>query len=234
MPDGVDDEQPLQVLCVGDSPSVCSHHNVVGSQPRFDRQVSRDNMRDPQPATRRRARDTEVAATDSTITHQCADDSASCGVDRRWSPNPIPATAVLMPTTRPSASASAPPLLPGLSAASVWITSSMIADVGAVPGRQRPAQRRHDARCHGAGKAQRVADRNNKLTDAQVISITKLDGGWRASARRADSARSDSGSTPMTSAGVDESSSNESVSSFAPSTTCAEVNRVTIGAEDDR
>src|SRR5680860_1217017 len=39
-------------------------------------------------------------------------------------PTPIPATAVLTPTTRPELSASAPPLLPGLSAASVWITSS--------------------------------------------------------------------------------------------------------------
>ena len=40
------------------------------------------------------------------------------------SPSPTPATAVLMPTTRPEASASAPPELPGLSAASVWMTSS--------------------------------------------------------------------------------------------------------------
>ena len=39
-------------------------------------------------------------------------------------PSPIPATAVLMPTTRALASASAPPEFPGLSAASVWITSS--------------------------------------------------------------------------------------------------------------
>ena len=37
----------------------------------------------------------------------------------------MPATAVLMPTTRPRESARAPPELPGLSAASVWITSSM-------------------------------------------------------------------------------------------------------------
>src|SRR5579862_7233646 len=42
------------------------------------------------------------------------------------SPRPMPATAVLMPTTRPRTSASAPPELPGLSAASVWITFSMV------------------------------------------------------------------------------------------------------------
>ena len=40
-------------------------------------------------------------------------------------PSPKPATAVLTPTTRPAESASAPPELPGFSAASVWITSSM-------------------------------------------------------------------------------------------------------------
>ena len=39
-------------------------------------------------------------------------------------PSPQPATAVLMPTTRDDESASAPPELPGLSAASVWMTSS--------------------------------------------------------------------------------------------------------------
>jgi hypothetical protein len=40
------------------------------------------------------------------------------------SPKPTPATAVLTPITRPSPSASAPPELPGFSAASVWITFS--------------------------------------------------------------------------------------------------------------
>jgi hypothetical protein len=40
------------------------------------------------------------------------------------SPSPMPATAVLIPTTRLRPSASAPPELPGLSAASVWITFS--------------------------------------------------------------------------------------------------------------
>lgn len=37
---------------------------------------------------------------------------------------PGPTTAVETPTTRPSPSASAPPELPGCSAASVWITFS--------------------------------------------------------------------------------------------------------------
>src|SRR5437660_967018 len=55
-------------------------------------------------------------------------------------PRPTPATAVLMPTTRPELSASAPPELPGLSAASVWITSSITrTDVPARVGSDRPS-----------------------------------------------------------------------------------------------
>ena len=48
----------------------------------------------------------------------------------------MPATAVLTPTIRPSLSARTPPLLPGLSAASVWMTSSMTRP--AAVGSERP------------------------------------------------------------------------------------------------
>src|SRR6476661_3874844 len=41
-------------------------------------------------------------------------------------PSPTPATAVFTPITRPRPSERAPPLLPGLRAASVWITLSMM------------------------------------------------------------------------------------------------------------
>jgi hypothetical protein len=44
-------------------------------------------------------------------------------------PRPTPATAVLMPTTSLDELASAPPEFPGLRAASVWITSSMMRSV---------------------------------------------------------------------------------------------------------
>ena len=55
------------------------------------------------------------------------------------SPRPTPATAVLMPMSRASPSASAPPELPGLSAASVWITSSTMRRwLPARVGRERP------------------------------------------------------------------------------------------------
>jgi hypothetical protein len=64
-------------------------------------------------------------------------------------PRPTPATAVLMPTTRPRLSASAPPELPGLSAASVWITLSMM----------RPARRER------AGRERPSADTTPAVTD---------------------------------------------------------------------
>jgi hypothetical protein len=55
-------------------------------------------------------------------------------------PSPIPASAVLMPTTRPSLVASAPPEFPGFSVASVWITLSIIRSVPpARVGRDRPS-----------------------------------------------------------------------------------------------
>ena len=55
-------------------------------------------------------------------------------------PSPTPATAVLIPTTRPRPSTSAPPELPGFSAASVWITSSIALRVSPSPtGSERPS-----------------------------------------------------------------------------------------------
>src|SRR5438874_758216 len=56
------------------------------------------------------------------------------------SPRPIPATAVLIPTTVPRPSASAPPELPGLSAASVWMTfSTSLVARPELRGRARPS-----------------------------------------------------------------------------------------------
>ena len=72
--------------------------------------------------------------------------------------------AVLTPMTRPRASTSGPPELPGLSAASVWMTLSIRR-----PGlrAQRAAERADDARGDRALEAVRVADRDGELADAQ-------------------------------------------------------------------
>ena len=92
------------------------------------------------------------------------------------SPRPTPATAVLIPTTRPRPSTSAPPELPGLSAASVWMTSSTIRVVSPGAGRQRAAERGDDAGGHRAGEPVRVADRDHELADAQRGGVAELGG----------------------------------------------------------
>src|SRR4030095_16996656 len=86
------------------------------------------------------------------------------------SPSPIPATAVLTPTTRPRPSASAPPELPGLSAASVWITFSTTRP--APTGRARPRALTTPAvpqtpRRHGPRESHRIADGYHELAHAK-------------------------------------------------------------------
>ena len=80
-----------------------------------------------------------------------------------------------MPTTRPAASARAPPELPGLSAASVWITSSITRP--ALPdrvGSDRPNPLDHP-RGDGSSQPQRVSDSDHELADPQIIRIAEAD-----------------------------------------------------------
>ena len=84
------------------------------------------------------------------------------------SPSPTPATAVLIPTTRPRMSARAPPELPGFSAASVWITFSTSRLACPSRAAQRAAEGADDTGCHGAVEAERVADRDDQLADPQA------------------------------------------------------------------
>ena len=89
-------------------------------------------------------------------------------------PRPTPATAVLTPTTRPRLSASAPPELPGLSAASVWITLSITRARAPGARRQGAAECRDDARGDRALEAVRVADRDHELADPQALGVAEL------------------------------------------------------------
>ena len=73
--------------------------------------------------------------------------------------------AVLMPTTRPRLSSSGPPLLPGLSAASVWITLSTRCPV--MLRRLRPSALTTPGG-HGRVEAERAADGDHELPDAQL------------------------------------------------------------------
>ena len=79
--------------------------------------------------------------------------------------------AVLMPITRPRLSSSGPPLLPGLSAASVWITLSTRWPVML---RKRAAQRADHAGGHRRVEAERAADGHHELADAQPGRFAEL------------------------------------------------------------
>ena len=78
----------------------------------------------------------------------------------------------LIPITRPRASSSGPPELPGLSAASVWITSSIAKPLGAV----EPAlERGDDAGGERAVEPERVADRDRRVADLHRAGVAQLE-----------------------------------------------------------
>ncbi len=77
---------------------------------------------------------------------------------------------MLMPISRPSRLTSAPPELPGLMAASVWMKKLEIVDAA---GRAR--QRRDDAAGHGLAQAERIADRQHDVADLDRIGIAQLE-----------------------------------------------------------
>ena len=145
------------------------------------------------------------------------------------SPSPTPATAVLIPTTQPRPSASAPPELPGLSAASVWMTFSTI----------RPAVRER------TGSERPSADTTPAVTDpakpcgfpmattscpTRSCSASPSTAAVRSAASERRTARSESGSAPTSSAVISRPSTNDA-STFpsVPATTWAEVSRKPSG-----
>ena len=106
--------------------------------------------------------------------------------------------AVLMPITSPREETSGPPELPGLSAASVWITSSIRRPVRA----QRAPEGGDHAGGHGRFKAERIADRDRELPAAHRLeSPSGAYGRLRAASARS-SARSVSGSSPSSRASM--------------------------------
>ena len=75
-------------------------------------------------------------------------------------------TAVFIPMTSPRDDTSGPPELPGLSAASVWITSSI-----SLPVRERKDRPSADRHCRL--EAKRIANRNYQLTALERLGITQ-------------------------------------------------------------
>ena len=88
----------------------------------------------------RRARDAEVAAAHAAVGHQRADDPPRRVVDRHREPEAHARDRGVDADDRSALVTSAPPELPGLSAASVWITLSIVRTVAASrAGSERPS-----------------------------------------------------------------------------------------------
>ena len=77
--------------------------------------------------------------------------------------------AVLMPTTRPAMSTSAPPELPGLMAASVWMNTCASERVTRVR-----AERGDDAARHGLADAEGIADGEHHVAHLDGVGIGEL------------------------------------------------------------
>jgi hypothetical protein len=135
-------------------------------------------------------------------------------------PRPTPATAVLMPTTRAPESASAPPEFPGLSAASVWMTSSISRPRA---GRDRPSALTTPAVTEPASPSGFPTATTSCPTTSWSASPSSAGSGVGPFAR--STARSDSGSAPTTANGADVPSENDAVPLVALPTTCALVSR---------
>ncbi len=131
------------------------------------------------------------------------------------SPRPTPATAVLTPTIRPALSASTPPELPGLRAASVWITSSMTRPDAV--GSDRPSADTIPAVTLPASPSG-LPIASHELADLQTRSVAPRDARGTAS-ELLSTARSDSTSRPTTSAVTSVPSPKAAVTVCAPSTT---------------
>src|SRR6201992_4309836 len=140
------------------------------------------------------------------------------------SPRPTPATAVLMPTTRARASASAPPELPGLSAASGWITSapSRAADPLRVAS-DRPSALTTPAVTEPARPSGLPTATTSWPTTRSSASPSSAGAGVGPVAR--STARSDRGSAPITRKGAVVPSENAAVPLSACPTTWALVSR---------
>src|ERR1700761_1358083 len=139
-------------------------------------------------------------------------------------PRPTPATAVLMPMTLASESARAPPELPGLRAASVWMTSSMSRAPPRPPaGMDRPRALTTPAVTEPASPSGLPTATTSWPTTSSSASPSSAGGGVGPAVR--STARSDRGSAPTTRKGAVVPSENAAVPLSACPTTCALVSR---------
>ena len=137
----------------------------------------------------------------------------------------MPASAVLMPTTRPAPSTSAPPELPGFRAASVWMTFSTTrrGPPRAPTGRERPRPLTTPAVTELAKPLGLPMATTSWPTRSSAASPSGA--GERSPPSARSTARSESGSEPTTDSGVSWPSLKLAVPWRVPSTTWAEVTR---------
>ncbi len=116
---------------------------------------------------------------------------------------PMPALApdglaicVFTPMRRPALSSSGPPELPGLIAASVWMTFWILRPVQRL---DRASERAHDAGRERLVEAERVPDREHFLPHLSPLLVpTRIGGSFSGGAEIRRTARSLSSSTPTT------------------------------------
>src|SRR3954447_2632547 len=144
-------------------------------------------------------------------------------------PRPTPATAVLTPTTSPRPVTSAPPELPGLRAASVWMTLSMMRVAARLrAGSERPSADTTPAVTEPAKPLGLPIATTSWPTRSASASPSVAGIRSRASAR--STARSDNGSAPTISNENSRPSVKDALPRWrAPATTWADVSRKPSG-----
>ena len=135
--DDVADQVPLEVADALDRLAVELGDDVADTQPGIRRRPGLEQLDDleaARPADPCRddfaerpgpADDAEERSSDPSVDDERVEDRSSDGVDRDGQPEADPGDRGVDPDQRPRESASAPPELPGLSAASVWMTFSI-------------------------------------------------------------------------------------------------------------
>jgi hypothetical protein len=126
--------------------------------------------------------------------------------------------AVLMPRMRPAASTSAPPELPGLMAASVWMRSTSATPCAGVTVRPS-ALTMPEVTLPSSPNGEPIATTGSPT--AGVASASAQTGTGRSLASTRSTARSEAASTPTTSASRRSPSGSVTTTCAAPSTTCA-------------
>ena len=133
------------------------------SEPRCDRRPQ-----GPRPAD-----DAEERPTDPAVVHERADDRPRRGVDRHGQPEADTRDRGVDPDDPPASIGQRPA---GVAGVERRVGLDDVLDEPArpaVPRRERPAERAHDAGRDAAGEAERVADRHDQLPDPEPVGVAE-------------------------------------------------------------